>query len=58
MPLAGIKAEVGYNKRRGHYGGKPAVVAPNTLDRQFDPQEPNEAWVTDITMIRIHEVWL
>lgn len=58
MQLAGIKAEVGYNKRRGHYGGKPAVVAPNTLDRQFDPEEPNEAWVTDITMIRTHEGWL
>lgn len=58
MRQAGIKAEVGYNRRRGHYGGKPAVVAPNALDRQFDPTEPNEAWVTDITMIRTHEGWL
>lgn len=58
MRLADIKAQVGYGKRRGHYGGKPAVVAPNTLDRQFDPVGPNQAWVTDITMIRTYEGWL
>lgn len=58
MQRAGIKAEVGYGKRRGYYGGKPAVVAPNTLDRQFDPARPNKAWVTDITMIRTYEGWL
>ena len=48
MRLSGIKAEVGYKRRRGYYGGKPAVVAPNTLDRQFNPTTPNQAWVTDI----------
>lgn len=58
MRLANIQAQVGYRKRRGHYGGKPAVVAPNTLDRQFDPVGPNRAWVTDITMIRTYEGWL
>lgn len=58
MRLAGIQAQVGYRKRRGDYGGKPAVVAPNTLDRQFDPDGPNQAWVTDITMIRTYEGWL
>jgi putative transposase len=58
MQRAGIKSEVGYSKRRGYYGGKPAVVAPNTLDRQFDPVCPNQAWVTDITMIRTYEGWL
>ena len=58
MRLSGIKAEVGYKRRRGYYGGKPAVVAPNTLDRQFNPTTPNQAWVTDITMIRTHEGWL
>ena len=58
MRLSGIKAEVGYKRGRGYYGGKPAVVAPNTLDRQFNPTAPNQAWVTDITMIRTHEGWL
>lgn len=27
-------------------------VAPNVLDRQFDPVMPNRAWVTDITYVR------
>ncbi len=28
------------------------------LDRQFTVAKPNRYWVTDITYIRIHEVWL
>ena len=58
MRLAGLKAERGYSKPRGHYGGKPAEVAPNRLDRNFEVTEPNKAWVTDITMIRTYEGWL
>ena len=34
--LAGIAAQIGYKRRPGRYGGKPAVVADNTLDRQFE----------------------
>jgi len=34
--LAGITAQIGYKRRPGRYGGKPAVVADNTLDRQFE----------------------
>ena len=37
MRLAGLKVEFGYSKRRGSYDGKPALIAPNTLDRQFGP---------------------
>jgi putative transposase len=33
-------------------------VAPNLLDRQFDRQAPNEAWVTDITYVATGEGWL
>jgi putative transposase len=33
-------------------------VAENLLDRQFDPEAPNEAWVTDITYIPTREGWL
>jgi len=40
MRLAGLKAQVGYKNRRSYNGGKPAVVAKNTLDRQFDPVGP------------------
>jgi len=34
--LAGIKAQIGYKRRPGNYGGKPSMVVDNTLDRQFD----------------------
>lgn len=56
--LAGILAQVGYKRRPGRYGGKPAVVASNTLDRQFEVDAPDKVWVTDITYIRTHEGWL
>ena len=58
MRLAGFRAQVGYKNRRSYSSGKPAVVAKNTLDRQFDPERPNQAWVTAITMIRTYEGWL
>ena len=58
MRLAGLRAQVGHKNRRSYSSGKPAVVAKNTLNRQFDPERPNQAWVTDITMIRTYEGWL
>ena len=33
-------------------------VAGNVLDREFDPEGPNEAWVADITYIPTREGWL
>jgi putative transposase len=56
--LAGIAAQIGYKRRPGRYGGKPAVVASNTLDRQFEVDAPDKVWVTDITYIKTHEGWL
>lgn len=53
--LAGIRAQIGYKRRPGTYGGKPSVVIDNTLARQFDAQAPDKAWVTDITYIRTLE---
>lgn len=55
--IAGIRAQIGYKRRPGRYGGKPAVVADNTLDRQFKVNAPDTVWVTDITYIRTHEGW-
>ena len=55
--LAGIAAQIGYRRRPGRYGGKPAVVADNTLDRQFEIDAPDWIWVTDITYIKTHEGW-
>ena len=53
--LAGIKAQIGYKRRPGSYGGKPSLAIDNTLDRQFDVGAPDRAWVTDITYIRTLE---
>ncbi len=36
----------------------PLPVAPNVLDRQFDPEGPDESWVADITYIPTREGWL
>ncbi len=33
-------------------------IAPNVLDRDFDVDEPDKAWVADITYIRMHKGWL
>ncbi len=53
--IAGIRAQIGNKKRPGKYGGKPSLAVDNTLDRQFDVEAPDKAWVTDITYIRTHE---
>ena len=38
--------------------GKPSVLIPNLLQRQFTTSRPNTAWVTDITYIRAWQGWL
>jgi putative transposase len=58
MRIDGLRAQRGYGRRPGHHGGKPAVVAPNHLQREFEVDAPNRVWVTDITYIRTHEGWL
>ncbi|MGC3821010.1 IS3 family transposase [Acinetobacter sp. G11] len=57
MKANGLKSQRGYRKPRAH-AGTPSVVVANTLDRQFNPAQPNQLWVTDITYIRTHEGWL
>ena len=52
-----LKAQIGY-KRRYIKGGKVGRVAANILDRNFNPKEPNQAWVSDITYVRTHEGFL
>ena len=54
----GLRSQTGYRRRPSIRGGKPAVVAPNHLQRQFTVAGPNQSWVTDITYIRTHEGWL
>ena len=56
--LAGIRAEIGYKRKSGKYGGRPSVVVDNTLDRQFDVAAPDTAWVSDTTYIKTYEGFL
>ncbi|MDF1587914.1 MAG: IS3 family transposase, partial [Gammaproteobacteria bacterium] len=45
---------------RKHYypnAGKAHLIAPNLLDRQFNPEQANTHWVGDITYIRTRQGW-
>jgi len=53
----GLRALHGYRTRRWTVG-KPAILIPNLLQRQFTVSQPNKAWVTDITYIRTWQGWL
>lgn len=57
MQRVGIKAQVRYRSPRSRKGDA-SIVTPNKLQRQFNPEAPDERWVTDITYIRTHEGWL
>ncbi|WP_110093710.1 IS3 family transposase [Enterobacter sp. R4-368] len=57
MKRVGIKAQVGYRSPRARKS-EASIVSPNRLQRQFNPDAPDERWVTDITYIRTHEGWL
>ena len=52
-----LRALHGY-RTRGWSVGKPSVVVPNRLQRQFTVTRRNKAWVTDITYIRTWQGWL
>jgi putative transposase len=57
MRVNKIMALHGYRTR--HYSvGKPSVLIPNLVKRQFNVEKPNSVWVTDITYIRTWEGWL
>ena len=55
--LAGSVAQIGYRRRPGRYGGKPAVVAENRLEQRFEASRPDQVWVAAITYIKTHEGW-
>lgn len=52
-----IKALRGYKAPR-HISGRPSIMAPNHLKREFNVAQPDQAWVTDITYIRTWQGWL
>lgn len=52
-----IRAIRGYRMPR-IVATSPSIVAPNRLQRQFSFDQPDRAWVTDITYVRTWEGWL
>jgi putative transposase len=52
-----LRALHGYRTRRMAVG-KPSVLIPNLLRREFTVTQRNKAWVTDITYIRTWQGWL
>jgi putative transposase len=58
MRAAGIRAKTAMKFRHTTDSNHGRPVAANLLDRQFDPEAPNEAWVADITFIPTRQGWL
>lgn len=58
MREAGIAAKTKRKFRQTTDSNHALPVAPNLLDRQFDPEEPNESWVADITYVPTRQGWL
>ena len=52
-----IKALRGYKAPR-HIVGRPSIITPNHLNREFTVADPDQVWVTDITYIRTWQGWL
>ena len=52
-----IRAVRGYRAPR-HIAGRPSIVAPNRLNREFTTSVADQAWATDITYIRTWQGWL
>ncbi len=57
MRVNHVHALHGYRVRRWTVG-KPSILIPNLLQRQFTVTRPNATWVTDITFIRTWQGWL
>lgn len=57
MQLNRIKGVHGYKSPR-RIAGRPTLVAPNRVQRQFTVAQVNQVWVTDIIYIRTWQGWL
>jgi putative transposase len=52
-----IRAIRGYKAPRP-IAGRPSILAPNKLQREFTVAKPDQIWVTDITYLRTWQGWL
>ncbi|WP_430543330.1 IS3 family transposase [Stenotrophomonas maltophilia] len=57
MRRAGVRARQ-HRRHKYHSLGPQALTVPNILDRQFNPEAPNQVWAGDITYIPTQQGWL
>ena len=57
--MKNIGIVVKFPKKKHYYpdSGETSIYAPNLLNREFNPDEHNTHWVTDVTYIRSHQGW-
>jgi transposase InsO family protein len=58
MQEAGIAAKTKRKFRQTTDSNHSLPVAQNVLDREFNPEQPNQSWVADVTYIPTREGWL
>ncbi len=58
MRQEGIVARKKRRFRKTTDSNHPHPIAPNVLERHFDVELPNTAWVTDVTYVWTYEGWL
>lgn len=58
MQLHGIKARAKRKYKATTDSNHSLPIAPNLLERDFNPLQPNAAWSSDITYIATDEGWL
>ena len=61
--MRSLMKRLGLVRRRAQYAHyrrvtKPSNIAPNVLERRFNPEHPNTFWAGDITYIRVGGSWL
>ena len=52
-----IKVQRGYKAPRP-IAGRPSLLVPNHMSREFTTSQPDQTWVTDMTYIRTWQGWL
>ena len=53
MKQLGLKSTV-RPKRYSSYRGDPGISVPHILNREFEAEQPNQKWVTDVTEFNVH----
>lgn len=52
MKMMGISSVI-RRKRKGYIKVRPEVTAENVLNRQFEAENPNDKWLTDVTEFKV-----